>query len=168
MLITDRVAAILAKHPDIIVPVKQLWRDLQVEGLAAALPLEDFVGLLESDPRIEFMGDIDFGEGDTESEMAMDALGFISGPRVKLASRELTATHLAHMLDQSTQRLVDALKGAWELRPEDDPETDLQLLMAIEVAEELQRNVRATFEDDLETSSNEQPAEKPEAKVDES
>lgn len=149
MLITNRAAAILAHHPDIIVPVAQLWRDLQVEGLTTALPLEDFIGLLEADPRIEFLDDIDFGDGDPEMAQVMDALGFVSGPRVKLAARELTAEHVAHMLDRSTQRLVDALKEAWNLRPVGDPETDLELLLAIEAAEELQRSVRAAFEDEL-------------------
>jgi len=156
MIITDRVAAILAAHPDIIVPVSQLWRDLQMEGLTTALPLEDFVSLLEGDPRIEFIEGIDFGEGDPETEVVMDALGFVSGPRVKLASRELTAGHVARMLDRSTQRLVDALKEAWSLRPTDDPETDLELLMAIEAAEELRSSVRAAFEDVL--KSDEEPA----------
>jgi hypothetical protein len=160
MLITDRAAAILTNHPDIVVPVKQLWRDLQVEGLTTALPLEDFIGLLDGDPRFEFMDGIDFGDGDPEAAASMEALGFISGPRVKLASRELTAEHVAHMLNQSTQRLVDALKGAWEVRPEDDPETDLQLLMAIEVAEELQRSVRDAFKDQIQTPPDEE-AEKP-------
>ncbi len=150
MLITDRVAAILANHPDIIVPVVQLWRDLQIEGLTTALPLEDFIGLLEADPRIEFLDDLDFGDGDPEATQVMDALGFVSGPRVKLASRELTAEHVAHMLDRSTQRLVDALKEAWKLRPADDPEADLELLLAIEAAEELRRSVRAAFEEELE------------------
>jgi hypothetical protein len=148
-MITDRTAAILADHPDIIVPVKQIWRTLQVEGLTTALPLDDFVGLLESDPRIEFMDNIDFGDGDPEDAEAMEALGFVSGPRVKLASRDLTAEHVARLLDRSTQRLVDALKGAWEVRPTDDPEADLELLMAIEVAEELQRSVRAAIEENL-------------------
>jgi len=161
MLITDRAAAILARHPDIIVPVTQLWRDLQVEGLTTALPLEDFVGLLESDSRIEFMDGLDFGESDVETEMVMDALGFVNGPRIKLVSRELSAEHVAHMLDRSTQRLVDALKEAWEYRPIDDLETDLELLMAIEAAEELQRSVRAAFEDALEDPSEGQLAGEP-------
>ncbi len=149
MLITDRVIAILADHPDIIVPVAQIWRDLQVEGLTVALSLEDFIGLLETDPRIEFMDEIDFGDGDPETAQIMESLGFFSGPRIKLATRELTAEHIARMLDRSTQRLVDALKEAWRFRPTDDPETDLELLLAIEAAEELRRSIQATLEEEL-------------------
>ncbi|MBU0490365.1 MAG: hypothetical protein KKA73_03705 [Chloroflexi bacterium] len=151
MLITDRVVTILAHHPDIIVPVKQVWRDLQVAGIATALPLEDFVGLLEDDPRIEFMDDLDFSDGDPEAAMAMEALGFVSGPRAKLVSRELTAAHIARMLETSTQNLVDALKEAWNLRPDDDPETDLELLLAIDAAEELRRSVHEALTDEPET-----------------
>lgn len=155
MLITDRAAAILAEHPDIIMPVKQLWRDLQVAGLTIALPLDDFISLLENDPRIEFVDGIDFGEEDAEIELVLDTLGLVSGPRVKLAARELTATHVAQMLDRSTQRLVDALKEAWHLRPEGDPEMDLKLLMAIDVAEELRRSIRAAFEQEPNHSPDE-------------
>jgi hypothetical protein len=80
----------------------------------------------------------------TEEERAehiaeMESLGFFGGPRVKLASREITREHIARMIAKHTNNMLNALWSAYDVRPEDlDPEQDAELLDLIAQAKELQ------------------------------
>ena len=91
--IITRVIEILETEPDFFVPVKKLWLMLQGEGLALDVELEDFHHTLTGDERFESTSGVDYKEGfegdleyAEEMEREMEALGFYSGPRVKLAS----------------------------------------------------------------------------------
>ncbi|MDH7484642.1 MAG: hypothetical protein QHJ81_00015 [Anaerolineae bacterium] len=143
----DWAADVLGSGEDILVPVKQLWLDMQRQRIGTGLSVEAFTALLEADGRFEFFEGVDHGEGDEEERALMEELGFYSGPRVKLADRELTAEYVARMLRQSTQNMLEALEGAWEVRPTDDPEAEQQLLEILTLAQQLKHEVDTALEE---------------------
>lgn len=140
-------ADVLGSGEDILLPVKQLWLDMQRQRIGTGLSVEAFTALLEADGRFEFFEGIDHGGGDEEEQALMEELGFYSGPRVKLAARELTPEYIARMLRQSTQNMVEALEGAWEVRPTDDPEAEQQLLEILTLAQRLKHEVDTALEE---------------------
>lgn len=142
--VTDWVAEELATADEFYVPVKRLWVALQRMAEMPRLPLEEFTRLLEGDERFEFEEGLDFGEGfppemQEEERANMEELGFYSGPRAKLKSRELTREDLERILQRHTDNLLGALRGAWETRPAGDQEAEDQLLDLLALAERLQR-----------------------------
>lgn len=141
-----RLIEILETDPDFYVPIKKLWLILREEGLPLDLELEEFQAWLESDDRFE-VRDFDTSlPGDPEEaaeiERELEELGFFSGPRVKLVSREMTAEDVFAGLLRSLERMNWALRGAWETRPVGDRETEAQLLDAMAIGEELEREIR--------------------------
>ncbi len=149
ILMMDRIISILETDPDFFVPVKKLWLTLQGEGMALDLELEDFLSQLQADTRFEFIPGVDHTEG-VEDDPAiaaeigreMEALGFYSGPRVKLASREMTAADIFAGLARSLNRMNEALQHAWEARPEADQETEDQMLEIMALGQKLDRELR--------------------------
>lgn len=140
-------AEVLSSGEDILLPVKQLWLEMQSQGIGAGLSVEAFTALLEADERFEFFEGVDHGEGDEEERAFMEELGFYSGPRVKLASRELTGEYVARMLRQSTQNMLEALEEAWEMRPVGDVEAERQLLEVLTMAQRLKHEVDKALEE---------------------
>lgn len=148
-LMMDRIISILETAPDFFVPVKKLWLMLQGEGMALALELEDFLSQLQADARLEFIPGADHAEGFEDdpavaAEVAreMEALGFYSGPQVKLASREMTAADIFAGLARSLNRMNEALQHAWEARPEADQETEDRMLEILALGQKLDREIR--------------------------
>lgn len=147
--LTDWAASILETDEEILVPIKKLWT--QYVARASDVSLDDFTRALEADERFEFMEGTDPTEGLedwTEEERAehiaeMESLGFFGGPRVKLKSREITRDHVARMIAKHTDNMLNALWGAYDVRPEDlDPDKDAELLDLIARAKELQLKLR--------------------------
>lgn len=150
----SRVIETLETDPDFFVPVKKLWLTLQGEGLIVDLELEDFHRMLVADDRFEFMPGVDHTEGfeddpafAEEMEQEMEALGFYSGPRVKLVSREMTAEDIFAAMARSLTRMNEALQGAWETRPEGDQETEDQLLKILAAGQKLEREIHDLIEE---------------------
>jgi len=146
-----RVIEILETDPDFYVPVKKLWLILQEESLAPNLDPESFYAQLEADKRFEFIQGVDrnedFNDPDTlEMQQEMEALGFFSGPRVKLVTRQMSTEDVFAGLSRSLKQLNAALRGAWETRPSQDDETEALLLDAIAMAERLERDVHGMIE----------------------
>ncbi|MBC7226695.1 MAG: hypothetical protein H5T61_05625 [Thermoflexales bacterium] len=147
----QRLIEILETDPDFYVPVKKLWLMLQAERLPMDLELEEFRAWLEADDRFEIEDLDDSLPGDPEEvaeiERDLEALGFFGGPRVKLASREMTAEDIMNGLLRSLQRMNEALRGAWETRPEGDRETEEQLLDALALGQEMEEEIRQMLEE---------------------
>ncbi len=147
----QRVIEILETDPDFYVPIKKLWLMLQAEGLALDLELEEFRAQLEADDRFEIEDFDDSLPGDpevvAEIERDLEAMGFFGGPRVKLASREMTAEDIVAGLLRSLERMNEALRGAWETRPEGDRETEEQLLDALALGHEMEEEIRQMIEE---------------------
>jgi len=149
----SRAVEILEAEPDFFMPVKKLWLTLQGEGLALDIELEDFHRMLLGDERFEFTPGVDYKEGiEDDSELAqemereMEALGFYSGPRVKLASREMTAEDVFTAMARNLARMNEALQGAWETRPEDDQAVEDQLLDILAAGQQLEREFQSLLE----------------------
>jgi len=149
MSYTDWAAEMLATDEEFIVPLKRLWLQAQAEGIDPDLSLEDFEQALAADGRFEFYEGIDFGDGDPEERQAMEELGYFSGPRVRLLTREITAADMAGAIKRSTDRMMEALQEAWKLRPEDDEEAETELLELLAMAQKLQREVNQVMDEAL-------------------
>jgi hypothetical protein len=133
-------ADVLSSGDDIVMPVRSLWLDMQNRGMGRGLSLDSFATMLESDERFEFLEGPEDDE-DGEEVSLLEELGFEGGPHVKLASRELTADYVTRMLRRSTENMLAALEGAWEMRPDDDPEAEQQLLEVMTLAQRLKSEV---------------------------
>ena len=160
--ILTQVIEILENDPDFYVPVKKLWLMLQGQGLALDVELEDFYRQLTDDERFEFTPGVDQHEGfeddpefAEEMEREMEALGFYSGPRVKLVSREMSADVVFDAMARSLTRMNEALQGAWETRPEGDPELEGQLLDILAAGQKLEREVHELIDQQPEQSDQE-------------
>jgi hypothetical protein len=114
---------------------------LQPEGLD--LGQEDFQRLVQKDARFEVAPGVDPEErGESELTEEMESLGFYSGPRVKLASREMTAQDIFAGMTRSLERMNQALQSAWEARPVEDQETEDQLLEILAAGQQLEHEIR--------------------------
>ncbi len=151
--VITRVIEILEIAPDFYVPVKKLWLMCQGEGLGLDLELDDLHRMLIDDERFEFTPGVDHTEGfeddpefAAEMEREMEALGFYSGPRVKLVSREMEAEDIFAAMAHSLARMNEALQGAWETRPEDDQETEDQILDILAAGQKLEQGIQELVE----------------------
>jgi len=148
-----RAIEILETDPDFYVPVKKLWLMCQGEGLGLDLELDDLHQVFVDDERFEFTPGVDHTESfeddpefAAEMEREMEALGFYSGPRVKLVSREMTAEDVFAAMTRNLTRMNEALQGAWETRPEGDQETEDQLLDILATGQKLVREIQELIE----------------------
>jgi hypothetical protein len=140
----DRAIEILEKDPSFYLPVRDLWLALREQGLARDLELEPFYTFLAGDDQFEIM---EQEGGDPTS---------LSGARVKLASRQVTTDDVLEGLSQSLLALNQALRNAWETRPQGDEQTEGLLLDALSIAEELGREVKEVIkEQDAESDQDE-------------
>ncbi len=148
----DIVEKILENGDEVILPVKKVWRVLQFDHEFSDIEvpvLGEFVDLLLSDDRFEFMHPIDYTEMYTdlseeerrEREIEMEEAGFYSGERIKLKRVALTGELLARMIERSSDRMMEALAKAWEAQL-NDIEGEKRLLVIMEKAQQLQRNVQ--------------------------
>jgi len=151
--VVARIVEILETDPDFFVPVKKLWLMLQGEGLALDVELENFHHMLTQDEHFEFTPGVDHKEEfeddpefAEEMEREMEALGFYSGPRVKLVSREMTAEDVFAAMARSLTRMNEALHGAWETRPEGNQELEDQLLDILAAGQKLEREIHGLIE----------------------
>lgn len=148
--LVEWTADFLATDDEFLIAVKKLWIAVQGEWLATDLSLEKFQRLLEGDGRFEFEEGIDFGEGfdDPEAEREiMESLGYFSGPRVRLAAREITLDMIAAAIKRSTDRMMAALESAWEVRDPCDEEAETSLLGILAGGQRLQQGLDEMFDD---------------------
>ncbi len=143
-----RTIEILETDPDFFVPLKKLWLMLQGEGLALDIEMDDLGRMLREDERFEFTAGVDHAQGfDDTPELAdemrqeMEMLGFYSGERVKLASREIKAEDIFAAMSRSMTRMNEALQGAWDARPEGDQEIEDQLIDILSIGQKLEREM---------------------------
>jgi hypothetical protein len=151
----------LANDEEIIVPIKKMWIEWRADHEEPSL--EEFTVAVLADPRNEEMPGVDHAEGleemspeeQEEYEKTMEEMGFFSGPRVKLKSREITREHLARMIFKHNERLEQALRAAYEAMPQETEEQqEGELIDLIEKVREFRQTLR---EMGLEQSDDEQP-----------
>lgn len=113
----------LADDDDVVVPVKKLWKRWTAEH--ATPDLAAFTAGVLADERVELMAEVDHAEGLEDlpaDELAehvrgLEALGYFSGPRVKLRARELTLAHIVAMITRHNDRMEAALRQAQAALP---------------------------------------------------
>ena len=145
----DWVCAYLEHDEDIAVPIKKMWN--QWREVDDRTTLQEFSAMILADDRFEEMGGVDHGKGmewmepDEYEEYVqdMEALGFFSGPRVKLKTREITLEHITKMIKKHNDRMEEALRQAREAMPEDASEQEEGALIDIQVmVEKLREELR--------------------------
>jgi hypothetical protein len=143
------VYAYLERDEEIVVPIKRMWNEWHV--LHSEPSLDDFTALLLADDRFEEMEGVDHNEGlewDSPEEFEeyvrdMEAVGFFSGPRLKLKARELTLEHITRMIKLHNDRMEAALQQARAVMPDDvSEEEEGQLIDIIALAQELRQQLR--------------------------
>ncbi len=152
ILFLEAAEKLLANDPDVIVPVKKLWKQsLDTVSDQNPLTLEEFSDALAHDSRFEFISgewtDVGAGVNDSkqniENREQMEALGIYQGERVKLQRIHLTPALLANVMSKKIDTTIDALMRAWDMRPEGDSETEDQLLQILIQAKKLQHDLQA-------------------------
>lgn len=145
----DWVQAYLERDDNIVVPIKKMW--VEWHATHAEPELAAFTAGILADDRFEDMGGVDHAEdmsdlGPEELEAYlrdMEALGYYSGPRVKLRAREITLEHIARMIARHHTRMEDALRQAHEAMPEEiDEQTEGMLIEAQVKAAQLREQLR--------------------------
>src|SRR5436190_2783974 len=140
------VRAYLERDEDIVVPIKKMWNEWHLSHSESSL--DEFTATILADEQVEHMASVDHNRGleeatleeKAEHEQRMEALGYFSGPRVKLKSREITAEHIANMLKKHTDRMEKALRDAHSVMPEDISEPDEgKLIDAIAMTRKLKK-----------------------------
>lgn len=118
---------VLREDPDFLVPVKKLQKHF-LKGMD--LPdYEDFLAILKAEPDLVVM-DLEDKSGDdgwdetempassevempASSEAEMEALGYYTGPRVRLKDRVPSPADIAAILKRHTDRMMESLGQAY-------------------------------------------------------
>lgn len=145
--ITNRIAQILSLSPHVLVPFEELYDQLTVEGLMVWMTPELLEQLIVSDARFEIyegLADSDLFNPLVQAEL--QARGLLGGPLVMLRSRSTTTEEV--MLDMllHLQEMNKALETAWQLRPDDNPEVEAELLNLLMMGDMLEREIKRALE----------------------
>lgn len=120
--IARRIKELLREDPDFLVPVKKLMRHfLKDEPLPE---YHEFLALLKADPDLVVMDLEDKSEDEDWDEKEMEALGYYTGPRVRLKDRVPSPADIAAILKRHTDRMMEALGQAYCLGVEDFTEEE--------------------------------------------
>jgi len=139
----------LDRDEEIVVPIKKLWNEWRATHPGPSL--EAFTEQVLADDRIEEMHGVDhargmewMGPGELETYIReMEDLGFFSGPRAKLKSREITLEHIARVIKKHNDQMEWALQRARESLPENASEQEEGALIEIQVkVRQLRRQLR--------------------------
>ncbi len=145
--ITDHISQILNEADHVLVPLEELHEQLTHEGLMTWMTLELLEQLLSEDDRFEIY------EGLADSELfnpvvqiELQARGLLSGPLVMVRERVSSTEEV--MLDMllHLQEMNKALETAWQLRPEDNPEVDAEILNLLMMGDMLEREIKRALD----------------------
>jgi len=152
----NAVEKLLENDKEIVIPVKKVWKILQFDEKFKSIEvptLTEFIKQLKADDRFEFMAPVTYDnlyqglneKEREEREVKMEALGFFAGERIKLRKIVLTKELVADMIERSVNRIMNALRGAWENKP-DDKVMEKKLLEVMNKTQKLQRDIKKLTE----------------------
>ena len=122
------------------------------EQSADKITLGDYIQALENDYRFRMLDqkEVQLPEGLEKyvSEKEMEASGYYSGPRFILKERIHNRKDMGSHLIRKADTTLRHLKKAWEVRPQGDEAFEDQLLDALAKAQRLQRELRAVFHEE--------------------
>ncbi|MBN1247634.1 MAG: hypothetical protein JXC32_08245 [Anaerolineae bacterium] len=145
--ISNRVSQILTESVHVLVPLEDVYDQLANEGLMVWMTPELLEQLLTVDGRFEVY------EGLADSELfnpliqsELRARGLLGGPLVLLRERASTTEEV--MLDMllHLQEMNQALETAWQLRPQDNPEIEAELLNLLMMGDMLEREIKRALQ----------------------
>lgn len=151
--ITLRAAEKLAASDHILVPLHDLYASLVSEGIMSRMNLGMFDYLLATDPRFEIIegfGDLGILSEMTQTQLEMQ--GFWGGPLVMLRIRAAEPDALKEDVLYHLREMNTALETAWQLRPDDDPEIEAELIGMLMMADMLEREVKEALPGSLEAA----------------
>lgn len=127
--IAGRIREILREDPDFLVPVKKLMKHF-LKG--QALPeYPEFLAILKAEPDLVVMDLEDKSDDEDWDEAEMEALGYYTGPRVRLKDRVPSPADIAAILKRHTDRMMESLGQAYCLGAEDFTEEEEDGMLAL-------------------------------------
>ncbi|MGC9521630.1 MAG: hypothetical protein ACP5HG_07075 [Anaerolineae bacterium] len=145
--ITNRLVRILRESSHVLVPMDDLYDRLASEGMMVWITPELLEQLIASDDRFEIY------EGLAESDLfnpliqtELQARGLLGGPLVMLRERGTSTEDVMLDMLQHLQEMNKALEAAWQMRPEDNPDIEAELLNLLMMGDMLEREIKRALE----------------------
>ncbi len=145
--ITSRVMQILSESIHILVPLDELYDRLANEGLMIWMTPELLEQFLMSDDRFEvYEGLADSELFDPMVQSELQTRGLLGGPLVMLQERATSSEEVMMDMLLHLQEMNTALETAWQLRPNDNPEVEAELLNLLMMGDMLEREIKRALD----------------------
>jgi hypothetical protein len=145
--ITSRVIQILSESSHILVPLDELYDRLANEGLMVWMTPELLEQFLVSDDRFEiYEGLADSELFDPMVQSELQTRGLLGGPLVMLQERATSSEEVMMDMLLHLQEMNTALETAWQLRPDDNPEVEAELLNLLMMGDMLEREIKRALD----------------------
>ncbi|MFO7696964.1 MAG: hypothetical protein R6X16_07395 [Anaerolineae bacterium] len=145
--ITKRVTQILSESDHILVPLDELYDRLANERLMVWMAPELLEQFLMSDDTFEIY------EGLADSELfnpmvqsELQTRGLLGGPLVMLQERATSGDEVLMDMLLHLQEMNTALETAWQLRPENNPDIEAELLNLLMMGDMLEREIKRALD----------------------
>ncbi|MCU0519805.1 MAG: hypothetical protein MUF84_03800 [Anaerolineae bacterium] len=145
--ITKRVTQILSESEHILVPLDELYDRLANEGLMVWMTPELLEQFLMSDDTFEIyegLADSDLFNPMVQSEL--QTRGLLGGPLVMLQERATSGDEVLMDMLLHLQEMNTALETAWQLRPENNPDIEAELLNLLMMGDMLEREIKRALD----------------------
>ncbi len=154
--ISNAVEDILRYNRDIIISLREIYNTLIKEYKYTELSETELIEIIQGDPRFEYMEMPDYFSKLNDSDRSIieeqrtdiEAMGFYSGPRVKLTRVEIEYEKIIEILNRKVDTMMDILIGLWENRPTGDAHAEDKLLTILAKGQRMQREMKALSEND--------------------
>lgn len=148
--ICNAVEDILKYHKDVIVSLHELYDILIRDYFYYELEEKELATIIINDPRFEYFDMPDYFEGFNDSQkeifeeqkINLPDIEFYSGPRVKLANKEISLDKIIEILNRKVDNMMEILISLWDNRPLNDECTEDQLLQILAKAQKMQREIK--------------------------
>lgn len=141
--IKNLAEVILSEEEDCYVPIKKLAELINQEKEHWNVDYQNLQCILNKDERFKIF-DFDDKEDDfwdDEEDLEMQNLGYYKGARVMLLARQPSKDDIVRMLEQKTQNALDALKQAYNMRPNLSDEEEAELLAVMMKTKHLKQGI---------------------------
>lgn len=140
-LVSKKILETLNKDHDILVPIKKLYKHFLKDEILP--PYEMFLAEIKSCPILAVVDLEDKTEDEDWDEPEMEALGYYTGPRVRLKDRVPSPADIAAILKRHTDRIMESLGQAYCLGAEGFTEEEEDgMLTLLERAKNLRDSVQ--------------------------
>lgn len=124
-----KIRRVLREDPDFLVPVKKLMKHFLKDEELPEYP--ELLAILKAAPDLVVMDLEDKSEDEDWDEAEMEALGYYTGPRVRLKDRVPSPADIAAILKRHTDRMMESLGQAYCLGAEGFTEEEEDGMLAL-------------------------------------